>query len=133
MSERALKIAVVTDDGKTISQHFGRAMYYVVYDVQNGVIKGSEMRDKVAHHTGGEHHGHEEGGHHGLEANAKHSSMLSNVSDCEVLIARGMGWGAHEAIKGAGLKPFITDMELAENAVNAFVAGKLDDHIEKLH
>jgi predicted Fe-Mo cluster-binding NifX family protein len=59
--------------------------------------------------------------------------MLSNVSDCEALIARGMGNGAYEAIKGAGLKPFLTDMELAEDAVNAFVAGKLDDHTERLH
>ncbi len=128
-----LKIAVVTDDGKTISQHFGRARYYLVYDVQGGVIKGSEMRDKAAHHAVDEFHEHEEGGHHGPEADAKHNSMLSNASDCEVLIARGMGWGAHEAIKGAGLKPFITDLELAEDAAKAYVAGKLDDHAERLH
>ena len=127
-----MKIAVVTDDGKTISQHFGRARYYVVYDVQGGVIKGSEMRDKAAHHSGSEPH-HEEGGHHGPEADVKHSSMLSNVSDCEVLIARGMGWGAHEAIKGAGLKPFITDLELAEDAAKAYISGKLDSHTERLH
>ena len=59
--------------------------------------------------------------------------MLSNVADCEVLIARGMGWGAHEAIKGAGLKPFITNLELAEDAVKAFIEGKLDNHAELLH
>jgi predicted Fe-Mo cluster-binding NifX family protein len=59
--------------------------------------------------------------------------MLSNVSDCEVLIARGMGFGAHEAIKGAGLKPFITELVYAEDAVKAYLAGKLDDHTEMLH
>jgi len=128
-----LKIAVVTDDGKTISPHFGRAIYYVVYDVQDGMIKGSEMRDKAAHHTGGEPHQQEEGGHHGPEADAKHSSMLSNISDCEALIARGMGWGAFEAIRSTGIKPFITDLELAEDAVKAYVAGKLDSHTERLH
>lgn len=127
-----MKIALVTDDGKTISQHFGRAKYYVVFDLQDGVIKGSEMRDKAAHHVGDDHHQHEEGGHHGPEADAKHTSMLSNVADCEVLIARGMGWGAHEAIKGAGLKPFITNLELAEDAVKAFIEGKLDNHAELL-
>ena len=128
-----MKIAVVTDDGKTISQHFGRAKYYVVFDLQDGVIKGSEMRDKAAHHVGDDQHQHEEGGHHGPEADAKHTSMLSNVADCEVLIARGLGWGAHEAIKGAGLKPFITNLELAEDAVKAFIEGKLDNHAELLH
>jgi len=128
-----LKIAVVTDDGKTISQHFGRAMYYIVYDVKDGVVKGSEMRSKAAHHAGGEPHQHEEGGHHGPEADAKHNSMLSNISDCEALIARGMGWGAFEAIRNGGIKPFITDLELAEDAVKAYIAGKLDSHTERLH
>jgi len=127
-----LKIAVVTDDGKTISQHFGRAMYYVVYDVMEGVVKGSEIRSKAAHHAGGEPH-HEEGGHHGPEADAKHNSMLSNVSDCEALIARGMGWGAFEAIRKEGIKPFITDLELAEDAAKAYLSGKLDSHTERLH
>lgn len=127
-----MKIALVTDDGKTISQHFGRARSYLVYDVQNGVVKGVETRDKAAHHAGEQHH-HEEGSHSGPEADAKHNSMLSNVSDCEVLVARGMGWGAYEAIKGAGLKPVITDYELAEDAVKAYIAGKLVDHMERLH
>ncbi len=128
-----MKIAVVTDDGKTISQHFGRARYYVVYDVQGGVIKDSEMRDKAAHHAGAEPHQHEEGGHQGPEADAKHNSMLSNISDCEALITRGIGWGAFDAIKKGGIKPFITDLALAEDAAKAYVAGKLDSHTERLH
>jgi predicted Fe-Mo cluster-binding NifX family protein len=128
-----MKIAVVTDDGKTISQHFGRAMYYIVYDVEDGVVKGSEMRSKAAHHAGDEPHHHEKGGHKGPEADAKHSSMLSNVSDCEALIARGMGWGAFEAIRAAGVKPFITDLEIAEDAMKAYITGKLDSHTERLH
>jgi len=128
-----LKIAVVTDDGKTISQHFGRAGYYIVYDVQDGVIKGSETRSKTAHHSGGEPHQHGEGGHGGPEADAKHSSMLANISDCEVLIARGMGLGAFDAIRAAGVKPFITDLEYTEDAAKAYISGKLDSHTERLH
>lgn len=128
-----MKIAVVTDDGKTISQHFGRARYYMVYYVQGGFITSSEMRSKAAHHSGEEQHQHGEGGHSGPEADAKHSSMLSNISDCEALIARGMGWGAFEAIKAAGVKPFITDIETADDAVKAYITGKLDSHTERLH
>ena len=33
-----MKIAVITDDGKAISQHFGRAQYYLVATVENGQI-----------------------------------------------------------------------------------------------
>jgi predicted Fe-Mo cluster-binding NifX family protein len=128
-----LKIAVVTDDGKTISQHFGRARYYVVYDVQDGEIKGSEMRPKVFHHVEGATHHEEVQGPHGIHETTKHDSMLSNISDCEALVARGMGMGAFEAIKGVGVKPFITDLELAEDAAKAYVTGKLDSHTERLH
>ena len=33
-----MKIAAVTDDGKTISAHFGRARYYVVVTVEDGKV-----------------------------------------------------------------------------------------------
>lgn len=129
-----MKIAVVTDDGKTISQHFGRAKYYQVFEVQNGAIKGIDRRPKVGHHVEGENHhaehveAHE---HHGDPA--IHNAMLANIADCKVLIARGMGYGAFEAIKEAGLEPFITDIESTEEAVKAYINGKLDSHTERLH
>jgi len=31
-----LKIAVITEDGKTISKHFGRAPYYMIVTIENG-------------------------------------------------------------------------------------------------
>ena len=125
-----MKIAVVTDDRRTISQHFGRARYYQVYEVRDGVIMGSERRPKVGHHIEGA--GHQDEG-HGHGDPAIHNSMLSNIADCEVLICRGMGWGAFDAMKEAGLKPFITDIESADEAVKAYLAGKLDSHTERLH
>ena len=129
-----MKIAIVTDDGKTISQHFGRARFYQVYEVKNGVVVSSERRSKAGHHDDGviQEHGSEP---HGLGHRdaATHNSMLSNVADCEALIARGMGWGAFEAIKTAGLKPYITDIESTDGAVQAYIDGKLDSHTERLH
>jgi predicted Fe-Mo cluster-binding NifX family protein len=131
-----MKVAVVVnDDGKTISQHFGRARYYQVYEIQDGVIKGSERRPKAGHHVEGASH-QKEGGEihgHGHGDAATHNLMLANIADCEVLIARGMGQGAFDAMKEAGLKPFITDIESADEAVRAYIDGKLDSHTERLH
>ena len=131
-----MKVAVVVnDDGKTISQHFGMARYYQVYEIQDGVIKGSERRPKAGHHVEGASHQNEVVGIHGHDHGdaATHNLMLSNIADCEVLIARGMGQGAFDAMKEAGLKPFITDIEFADEAVRAYVDGKLDSHTERLH
>ena len=41
-----MKIAAITDDGKTISLHFGRAQQYLVATVENGQIVNRELRDK---------------------------------------------------------------------------------------
>lgn len=125
-----MKVGVVTDDGQTISGHFGRAQYYLVYDVVDGTIKGKETRPKASHHQQGL-EPHTEGHHH--EEASIHTNMLSNVRDCEALIARGMGWGMYEAIKQSGMKPFLTDMVSADQAVEAYIKGSLDDHVERLH
>ena len=127
-----MKVAVVTDDGRTVSQHFGRAPYYLVYEIENGVVKGKETRSKAAHHTPGEEH-HREGGHSGPEAESAHNSMLSSITDCQALIARGMGYGAHQALASAGLKPYITDIASADEAVKALIEGRLESHDERLH
>ena len=36
-----MKIAFVTDDGQSISAHFGRAAYYLVVDVVDGKETGA--------------------------------------------------------------------------------------------
>jgi len=46
-----MKIAAVTEDGTTISQHFGRAPYYLVVTVEDGQIVNKEKEDKVGHHS----------------------------------------------------------------------------------
>jgi len=133
-----LKVGVVTDDGRTTSPHFGRARYYLVYDVEGGIIKGKETRPKssphheMAGHEGG-HHGFGEGHHQDPSEASKHASMLSNVGDCEAIVAHGMGWGIYEAMKQAGIKPFLTEATDADEAVRAYISGSLDDHPERLH
>ncbi len=127
-----MKIAVVTDDGQTISQHFGRAPYYAVLTIENGQVAGREQREKFAHHHGPGEHQHEEG-HHGPAADATHGQMLSTIGDCQVLLARGMGYGAYQSLQKAGIRPIITDVSEIEEAVRQYLNGGLVDHTERLH
>lgn len=41
-----MKIAVVTDDGTTVSQHFGLARYYAVLTADGRHVTGQEMVDR---------------------------------------------------------------------------------------
>ena len=45
-----MKIAIVTDDGQSISAHFGRARAYAVLTVRDGVVVERELRPKSAPH-----------------------------------------------------------------------------------
>ncbi len=141
-----MKIAVVTDNGQTISAHFGRAPYYLVFTVENGAISRRELREKAGHHqAAGEHHDHEhshehgdchEHGHeHGSGPHAadQHARMIEAIADCQVVIVRGMGRGAYTAMQQANITPFVTDVVDPEAAVRAYLAGTLVDHTDRLH
>jgi predicted Fe-Mo cluster-binding NifX family protein len=135
-----MKIAAVTEDGVTISRHFGRAPLYVVVTVEDGQIVARETRPKPAHGQGGggqnsvAMHDHESPG-HGFDAAAQstHGLMAAPIADCAVLLARGMGAGAYSSLQQANIRPLVTDVADIDEAVQAYLAGNLTDHIEKLH
>ena len=133
-----MKIAVITEDGKTISRHFGRAPYYMVVTVEDGKIVDHEMREKVNHaHFQGERHDHHEsaGERHGYgpDADHRHGSMAEAITDCEALLCRGMGMGAYENLKTRNIRPVVTDIPDIDQAVMSYTNGQIVDHVENLH
>ncbi len=132
-----MKIAAVTDDGLIISQHFGKAAYYWVVTIENGVIVSEEKREKMGHthFSGEEHSGEHAAGRHGFDpaAQNRHTRMIDAIRDCDVLLARGMGAGAYESIHQAGIRPVVTDVDSIDIAVQQYLAGILVDHVERLH
>jgi predicted Fe-Mo cluster-binding NifX family protein len=155
-----MKIAAVSDDGVTISQHFGRAKWYVVVTVEDGAIVSREQRDKMGHHTFAResHHDHDhEHGHahthdhthahghdeshtadprgHGFAPHAhnRHERMAAAISDCNALLVRGMGAGAYQSMQAIGIRPIVTSIASVDEAVMAYVEGKIVDHTERLH
>jgi len=131
-----MKIAAISDDEVNISQHFGRATLYVVLTMEDGKITNRETRPKRGHHSFAttEHH-HAAGGGHGYDAGSqtKHQSMAETITDCQVLLAGGMGWGAYESLKSYNIEPIVTDMENIDQAVQLYLADKLPNLMERLH
>jgi predicted Fe-Mo cluster-binding NifX family protein len=136
-----MKIAAVTDDGTRISAHFGRATAYRVVTTENERITAEELREKPSPHAqGSDHaHGHEHGRPHGHEHGtgegraARHVAMLDPIRDCQVVLARGMGRGAHDALIEAGLEPLLVAEADIHQAVRAYLDGTLETHPERLH
>lgn len=132
-----MKIAAVSDDGFKISQHFGRAPYYIVLTVENGTIVNKEQRPKAGHHTFAAHEPHEmaPGERHGFDAGSlsRHATMAETIADCQVLLAGGMGWGAYESLKSYNIETIVTDVDNIYKAVELYLKGKLPNLMDRLH
>jgi len=132
-----MKIAAVSEDGITISQHFGRAPLYVVVTAEDGQVVNKETRPKAGHHTfaGQEHAETAPGERHGYDigSQSKHASMAETIADCQVLIAGGMGWGAYESLKNRNIDTLVTDVLNIDVAVRLHLDGNLPNLMYRLH
>jgi len=135
-----IRIASVSDDGYTISPHFGRASKYIVMTIEGDLISKREVRDKVSHQDfqqeGSHNHKHHDdprGRGFGTHSAEKHQRMFENIADCQILLARGMGQGAYRGLQELGIRPLITNIADIDIAVQAVLDGSIEDHPERLH
>lgn len=125
-----MKIAVVSDNGTTISRHFGRARQYVVVSIENGQVVEREIREKSDSHsepTAGETHEGQATG------DPRHDAILSAISDCQVVITAVMGMGMDVRLRAAGITPIRTLTPGVDLAIEKFLSGRLNDMIDLVH
>lgn len=103
--EQMMRIAVTYENG-TIFQHFGHTEQFKVYDVEAGKIVQTKIVD-----TNGSGHG-------------ALAGVLSALN-VDVLICGGIGGGAQMALAENGIKLYGGVSGNADEAVNAFIVGKL--------
>ena len=101
-----MKIAVTYDNGN-VFEHFGHTEKFKIYDIENGVIKTSAVISAA-------------GSGHGALA-----GFLAGHG-VDVLICGGIGGGAINALADADIKVYAGVTGNADNAVEAFIAGKLN-------
>jgi len=59
--------------------------------------------------------------------------MAEAIRGCEALLCRGMGMGAYQSLEQLGIRPIVTDIAEIDDAVQAYLEGRIEDHTEKLH
>ncbi len=119
-----IKVAIPTEDGETISRHFGQAKYFQVIVLENGHVNGSELREKASHQMGD--HTHSAGVHPGQQ-------MVDAIADCQALISGGMGAPAYNRAVTAGLEVILTQQTSIDWAIEAYVAGTLENELQLVH
>jgi predicted Fe-Mo cluster-binding NifX family protein len=118
-----MKIAIVSDDQKTIADHFGRARGFLVYDVDAEQVKHREYRLNTftGHARGLEGAGHQAD---------RHGPILAALKDCAAVISHGMGQRIYHDLRQAGIEAVITDETDVEPALRLYLKGELKDRPE---
>jgi len=115
-----MKIAIASDDEKTVSRHFGRTRGFVVYTVNRSNSKRLEYRPNALRCPGAK-------AAHDANEEERHAQKAQAFADCGIVIAGGMGSGMREALKRAGIQPVVTDQQTVEGVINGLRIGLLTD------
>ena len=117
-----MKIAVATENGTSISEHFGRSAGFIIFDISDGKANRLELRENIftAHSQGRCGHGHEADGHH------SHEAIADALKDCQAVICHGMGQRAFVDLESKGIKAVIISEGLdADLAAQKYAQGGL--------
>jgi predicted Fe-Mo cluster-binding NifX family protein len=59
--------------------------------------------------------------------------MAEAIADCQALLCGGMGAGAYQSMVERGIKPVVTEIASIDEAVTAYVEGRIVDRTDWLH
>jgi predicted DNA-binding protein (UPF0251 family)/predicted Fe-Mo cluster-binding NifX family protein len=118
----SMKIAIATDDEKTISPHFGQARGFVILTVENGQTIGRETRQRQNSCDG---HEHEHGGQHC-------GALVEMIADCAVVLVCRMGGGPYRRLQAAGIRAVFTELTNIDEAVHSLLTGTLSESAPNL-
>jgi predicted Fe-Mo cluster-binding NifX family protein len=118
-----MRIAVASADGVSISQHFGRSRFFIVFEAADGKVAAGEVSDNTyTAHARGEC---KEGEHHHDQPHS-HAAIVEALRDCQVVLCGGMGWRAAQEFQANGIRAVVVDFSLSpEQAVQGLVDGTL--------
>lgn len=125
-----MRIALATDDQKTLAFHLGRCKGFVMVEVEDGKeVKRWYVENTFAHshHFGGRHLHHEHHGHHDHEDGHghNHQGLLSLLEGAKYVVSRGMGRRIYDDLLRHGFEPFLTKEASLDRVLQGILDGSL--------
>lgn len=118
-----MRIAIPTDDGLTVSEHFGRSLMFAIYEVTGSSFKQIATREnthaKDPRHTKekeccGEKHSHRD-----------HTSIIEVLKDVNAVIVRGIGTHIVDELVQNGKKVFYSNETGIKKTLESMIKGDL--------
>lgn len=137
-----LKIAIVTKNGESIVGTFGSSKYFKVFSVEDGKVVSDELREVYVDKADDEvpqlisKDSGSKTGKFSLNivdaAKDKHMKIAKSISDCNVVIARGMCANAWDSVKQFKMEPIITTNKDFDRTVHQYLNNSLENHEDKI-
>lgn len=105
-----MKIAVTSQNRKTITEHAGKCRKFWIYDIEAGTVTGRNLIELPMEQS----------------FHASQHQLAAPLSDIDVLITGSMGSGLHQRLRQFGIQPLITTEEDPNIAVADYLAGRLE-------
>lgn len=121
-----IRVAVATDDGKTISAHPARAKYYEIITISDGNISDRVRITKEVYPVLNVDRGKS-------SLNGKNKHIIPSFPGCTHLIARGIGSNAYHRLLRFDINPILTDIHSIDEAISAFISGSIICHTNRIH
>jgi predicted Fe-Mo cluster-binding NifX family protein len=114
-----MKVAVTCDDEQTVACHLGRAPLFLIYEVVDGkpVLSERRLNQHAGHAQTCSSSPNEAHGHH------DHADVLSAVSDCAIVVARGMGRRIAADLEARKITPAVIDRDVPPLEAAALAAA----------
>jgi len=135
-----MRIAIPTDDGRTVANHFGRAMYFMIVEIEDGKEVSRKLSENLhaREHGNHEHHGFGNGrgyGHehgygngqgYGHEHGHGHEEVFASVGEIEGVVAVRIGPHMFEDLKEKNIRIYLVRPGTSiDEVVSDMIAGKL--------
>jgi predicted Fe-Mo cluster-binding NifX family protein len=117
-----MRVAVPSDDQRSIAPHFGRAEGFLLFDVLGTTVQAAGYRrtDSLADACACS----------SAQRSTRHERVLDALAGCSTVIANGMGAHMYDDLAACGLRVVLTDMADARAAVNLLASGALAERGE---
>ena len=116
-----MKIAFPTRDDQTITGHFGKMKALIVVDIVDGEEIARERRDMADMPSCANDH------------QSKPSFVVDKLSDCDVLVAGGMGTHMQDKATEANIAVVLTSERLIKSALDRYMDGTLTNEPQLAH
>ena len=114
----SLRVAVASNDGKFVNQHFGHAQVFLIFDLDDdGKFEFIETRENIPTCNGGDH------------TKSSIDRTLDLLKDTNIVLVSQIGPGASQHLISNGIQPFMMPTYIDEALEKLAIKLKKDKNL----